>query len=110
MTEGYRKITNWSDWTFDCPEGTWTGRLDQKAWGKSSNMLLYFSDQATGRKYWFSVFSRNRYRPRDNGHDFMNDAQPGDVFELTTQKTKKTGNPDLVSARRITPAVPTSAS
>jgi hypothetical protein len=21
MTDGYRKITNWNDWTLDCPEG-----------------------------------------------------------------------------------------
>jgi hypothetical protein len=104
MAVGHRKITNWNDWTFDCPEGTWTGGLDQKAWGKSSNLILYFSDQATGRQYWFSVFHRNGYRPRDNGHDFKNDAEPGDVFELTTRKTKKMGNPDLVSARKISSA------
>jgi hypothetical protein len=104
MTESYWKSNNWNDWTLDCPEGTWTGRLDQKAWGKSSNMILYFSDQATGRKYRFSVFSRNRYRPRDNGHDFLHDAEPGDVFELTTNKTRRRGTPNLNSARKIASA------
>jgi hypothetical protein len=37
------------------------------------------------------------------GHDFRNDAEPGDLFEFTTNKTKN-GNPDLKSARKITPA------
>jgi hypothetical protein len=103
MTEGYRKITNWNDWTFDCPEGTWTGRLDQKAWGKSQNLILYFSDVATGKQYWFSVFNRNGYRAREGGESFKTDAEPGDVFELMTNKTKS-GNPDLKSARKLAPA------
>lgn len=102
MKYGYRKITRWNDWTVVCPEGTWIGRLDQKVWGKSSNLILHFSEQATGQKIELSVFSRNRYRPGDNGHDFMNDAKPGDTFEITTKRTKS-GNPDLISARKMRP-------
>jgi hypothetical protein len=67
MTEDFRAITNWEEYELDCPEGGWTGRLDLKAWGKSKNLILYFSDVATGRKYWFSVFHPNGYKTRDNG-------------------------------------------
>ena len=108
MTEGVRHIANHKDWVFGCPEGTWTGRLDQKAWGRARNLMLYFSDEATGQKFWFSVFSHNRYRPRDNSHDFQNDAEPGDLFTLTTRKTK-TGSPDLATARKLSRAAPSPA-
>ncbi|HWO44560.1 MAG TPA: hypothetical protein VNO87_03070, partial [Methylomirabilota bacterium] len=47
-------------------------------------------------KYRLSVFSNTQYKPRDGSHDFRNDAEPGDVFELTIKKTKS-GNPDLKS-------------
>ena len=58
---------------------------------------------ATGAKYWLSVFSRNRYRPRDDGHDLRNDAEPGDLFEFTTSKTKG-GYPNLKISLKITAA------
>jgi hypothetical protein len=99
---GHKEITNWNEYAFDCPEGTWTATLEQKAWGKSSNLILCFADIATGSKYRLSVFSGTRYSPRDGSHDFRNDAEPGELFELTTKKTKA-GNPDLRSARKITP-------
>src|SRR5277367_6010175 len=103
MTLGYKHLADRDTWEFGCPEGTWTGRVDQKAWGKSQNLILYFTDEATGARYWFSVFSRNDYRARDGGDSFKTDAEPGDVFELTTKKTAS-GNPDLKSARKISPA------
>ncbi len=102
MTGNFQHIDNRREWAFGCPDGTWTGRLDQKAWGHSQNLMLYFSNTETGEKFWFSVFSRNRYRPRDDSHDFQNDAEPGDLFTLTTKKTKS-GNPDLTSARKLSP-------
>jgi hypothetical protein len=46
------------------------------------------------------VFSNSQYKPRDGSHDFRHDANPGDLFELTTTKTKA-GNPNLLSARKI---------
>jgi len=49
-------------WEIGCPEGTWTGRLDQKAWGKSQNLTRYFSDEATGGRYWCPGHS-----PKDAG-------------------------------------------
>jgi hypothetical protein len=103
MIQGYRHFADWNQYELNCPEGIWTARLDHKAWGNSQNLILYVTDAATGAKYWLSVFSRNNYKPRDNGHDFRNDAEPGDLFEFTTNKTKN-GNPDLKSARKITPA------
>jgi hypothetical protein len=103
MTKRYRKLVNWQDWSFGCPEGEWRGRLDHKAWGDSSNLMLFFSEEITGEKYWFSVFHTYQYRPRDGGHDFKNDAESGDMFELKTKKTKS-GNPNLLSARKIATA------
>ena len=98
---GHKQIANWNEYAFDCPEGTWTATLEQKAWGKSANLILCFADIATGSKYRLSVFSNSQYKPRDGSHDFRNDAEPGDIFELTTKKTKS-GNPDFKSARKIT--------
>jgi hypothetical protein len=100
MTESYRDIPNSDAYELDCPDGTWTARLDAKAWGKSANLILYFSETETGRKYWLSVFFDNGYKARDGGHDFRHDANPGDVFELTTEKTRG-GKPKLQAARRI---------
>ena len=74
VIEGYQHFVDWEQYELDCPEGTWTARLDHKAWGKSQNLILYVTATATGAKYWLSVFSRNRYRPRDDGHDLRNDA------------------------------------
>ena len=99
----HKHIADWNQYEFDCPEGTWTAVLEQKAWGKSANLILCFADTASRRKYRLSVFSRNGYRPRDDSHDFRNDAEPGEKFELSTKKTKN-GNPDLKSARKITEA------
>jgi hypothetical protein len=100
---GHKHLSNWNDYAFDCPEGTWTARLEQLAWGKSTNLILCFADVLTGKQYRLSVLSGTRYKPRDGSHDFRHDAAPGDVFELTTKKTKN-GNPDLKSARLITRA------
>ena len=99
----HKHIADWNQYEFDCPAGTRTAVLEQKAWGKSANLILCFADTASRRKYRLSVFSRNGYRPRDDSHDFRNDAEPGEKFELSTKKTKN-GNPDLKSARKITEA------
>jgi hypothetical protein len=90
-------------WQFDCPEGTWIGRLDRKEWGKSTNLRLYFTDVVNEARYWLSVWHLNSYAPRKGGVDFKRDADAGEVFELTTSKNKS-GTPNLISARKITPA------
>ena len=28
---GHKNLSNWNDYAFDCPEGTWTAKLEQKA-------------------------------------------------------------------------------
>lgn len=108
MIQGYRHFTDWEQYIFDCPEGIWTARLDHKAWGNSQNLILYATATTTGAKCSLSVFSRDSYKPRDKGHDFRNDAEPGDLFEFTTNKTKG-GYPNLKSARKITPAIEASS-
>lgn len=55
------------------------------------------------------MFSSSHYKPRDGSHDFRNDAEPGELFALTTKKTKK-GNPDLTSARKMIAGAEPSAS
>jgi hypothetical protein len=58
-----RGFQHWSSiWSQDCPEGTWTGRLDKKRWAKSPEMALYFTDTATQERYWFFGI-RLRQRP-----------------------------------------------
>ena len=104
MIDGYHQNAQWRDWILDCPEGVWTARLDQKLWGKAANLRLYFTDVATGNKYWFSVFHTYQYHPRDGSLDFKNGAEPGETFELTTRKTRD-GKPNLMSARKIAAAV-----
>jgi len=94
MTESFRTVENWADYQFDCPEGEWTARLDNKAWGRSANLILYFSEIGTDKKYWFSVFGSKNYRPDGEGLSFKTDVEVGEVLTLTTTKTK-TGNPRL---------------
>lgn len=103
VIQGYQHFADWQIYDLDCPEGIWTARLDHKGWGKSQNLILYVTDQTTGGKFWLSVFSRHDYKPRDNSHDFRHDAEPGDLFELTTNKTKG-GYPNLQSARKLATA------
>jgi hypothetical protein len=88
IIQGYQHFADRELYEMGCPEGTWRGRLDNKAWGKSTNLILYFTDEATGRKYWLSVWHRDAYNPRGGGLDFKYAAEPGEVFELTTKKTK----------------------
>jgi len=99
MTSDFRRFENAREYTFGCPEGVWTATLDHKAWGNNLNLILYFTDQGTGAKYWFSVFHASSYKPPDGSLDFKNEAEPGDVFSLTTRRTKS-GNPSLQSAKK----------
>jgi hypothetical protein len=99
MTLGFRSFENASDYTFGCPDGEWTATLDHKAWGKTRNLILYFTEQETGAKYWLSVFHNDRYKAHDGSLDFKDEAEPGEVFILTTRRSK-TGNPVLQSAKK----------
>lgn len=85
---------------FEVPFGTWRARLDHKAWGKSKNLILYFTELETGEKYGLSVFWRDGYRTRDRKINFRDDAEPGDVFEVTIEPTK-TGKYAFLATRKI---------
>lgn len=101
MIDGYRKVEDWQAYSFGAPNGTWQGRLDNKGWGKSTNLILYFADVASGEKWWFSVWHADNYQPRNGGINFKNDAEIGQLFELTTRLTKS-GAGNLMNAARAT--------
>jgi hypothetical protein len=99
MAEDFRKFEDAADYEFGAPDGAWTARLDHKAWGKSSNLILYFTNLGTGQKHWFSVFWADGYRPRDKAINFKDAAEPDEIFEVATSKTKS-GNHVFLSARK----------
>lgn len=90
-----------SSYAFNCPEGTWTGRLEQAVWKSPTTLILCFIDTATGNRYQLERQEGTRYMPCDRSHDFQADAAPSDLFQLRTKKTKH-GYPDLKSARKVT--------
>lgn len=84
----------------DAPDGTWTARLDDMAWGKSQNLFCYFTEVATGKKYRLSVFNSKKYQPTKEGPSF--DEEPvGGTFEITTAKSARSGLPSFLSARKL---------
>src|SRR5580692_11649257 len=103
MTASSRTVEIWSAYTFGCPEGKWTGRLDHKAWGKDrvQNLILYFSEVHTDHKYWFSVFWRKGYGSEGKKLEFLRDIRPGAVLELTTTRKRKSNNPRLIAAETL---------
>ena len=84
---------------FSCPEGEWIGRLDVKQWGKNKNLTLYFTDEDTGERYWFSVFWREAYRARD-GQIAFRDEEPGTRYKMLT-RTNPEGKPVFLGATRL---------
>jgi hypothetical protein len=85
---------------FGVPDGEWIGRLDNKQWGKNQNLILYFTNEDTGQRHWFSVFANDKYRPRDEQVSFR-DEEAGSRYWMTTGHTPK-GNPAFLSAEKIT--------
>jgi hypothetical protein len=63
------------DYLLDAPEGAWIGRLDFLAWGKSQNILCYFTDEATGAKYRLSTFWNRNFAPQREGPCFREGAR-----------------------------------
>jgi len=94
----YKHLPYCFEYTFHSPLGIWRARLDAKAWGKQRTILLYFTEEETGKRYCIAVFNMSYYMPEDRGFDFRLQGQPGDFFELETGKTR-TGRSKLVSAR-----------
>jgi hypothetical protein len=81
---------------FQLPRGTWVGRLDFKIFGQSRNLLCYFTDVATGRRYvlsaWIRIELRSRmYCARDGVIDFSQPATEGLVYDLETNRTRAGG-------------------
>jgi len=87
------------NYQFGSPDGQWIGRLDSKQWGKNMNLILYFTDEATGKGCWLSVFSNDNYRPRDGQINFK-EEEPGGRYKLNTGRSPK-GNPTFLGATKI---------
>lgn len=85
------------------PEGTWFGRLDYRAWGKSVNVWAFFTHIGTGDHYALSCFREragSRYVPQDGLVDFAaHDLEPGGVYRLTIGTTKKSRSAWLAAVR-----------
>ena len=84
---------------FGCPDGEWVGRLDNKQWGNSKNLVLYFTNEDTGERFWLSVFWNNDYRPRDSQISFR-DEEAGSRYKMNTRMNEK-GNPIFLGATKI---------
>lgn len=70
------------------PDGNWTGRLDDRAWGKSANLFCYFTDIVSAEGYRLCVFFDKEYRPARGGPTM--DQEPlGRVYRITTRQGKK---------------------
>jgi len=51
--------------------------------------ILYGHRCSTRREILAVGFSRNNYKPRDNGHDFRNDAEPGRPVRVHHQQNQE---------------------
>ena len=89
-----------SQFQLGCPVGTWKARLDFRVWGKSHNLLLYFTRLDNDEPWCLSVWDKDGYHPRTQGLAFHTDVQDGNSFELETEHTT-TGRPNFISARRL---------
>ena len=97
----YKELTfDLREYAFDCPVGVWRARLRMKAWGKISNILLYFSEEGTGKKYCISVFHGTYHSAEDRGINFRFGGQVGELFELETAKNRS-GRTKFLSAQVI---------
>lgn len=90
------------DYAFDAPDGTWIGRLDHVAYGKTHNLLCFFTDDATGKKYRLSTFWSNKFRPYSEGPSF-NEEVPGGRYEIRTVISKNS-LPKFDYARLLKPS------
>lgn len=85
----------------NAPNGEWTGRLDDRAWGKSGNLFCYFTDIVSAEGYRLSVFFDKEYRPANGGPAM--DLEPlGRMFRITTRQGKK-GLSRFVTAEPVVP-------
>lgn len=80
--------------------------LNGKSWGRSTNLLCYFTDSKTGSNFTISVF-----RSREDGEtygvgagsvDFSEPNIVGNTYKLEIQKSPRSKFPSLKSAVEIT--------
>jgi hypothetical protein len=100
MIAGYKHFLAADQYEFGCPSDEWKGRLEHKAWGKRGNLILYFTDEDTGQKWWLSVFWTNAYSSKDGRTQFTQAAEIGDLFLLKTPKSRS-DRPYIQSATKI---------
>jgi hypothetical protein len=86
-------------YALDSPEGVWIGRLDFVAWGKQHNLICYFTEEATGRKYCLSTFWSKQFKPYTDGPSFREEL-PGARYEIQTTRSRN-GLPRFDLARRL---------
>jgi hypothetical protein len=88
-----------TQYSFDVPVGTWLGTLQAVAWGKSHNLLCYFTSEEDGSRYILSTFWNSQFRPHDTGPEFDKEAI-GSVYQITTAMSKN-GRTKFVSAELL---------
>lgn len=84
------------------PIGQWTGKLLAKCWGIGLNIICFFEDVATGKKYQLSAFrhEENYYCPKDDRIDFSQREMEGQIYLIETRLSSK-GKPVWQSATLI---------
>ncbi|MBL4804616.1 MAG: hypothetical protein JKY71_07095 [Alphaproteobacteria bacterium] len=92
------EVETLKSYTDEPPEGLWEGRLDDRAWGRSTNLFCYFTNLETGQKHRLSVFHRNGYKPYKDGPSFRA-AGVGEVYRIKTALSKN-GLPKFMSAAK----------
>lgn len=86
----------------NAPDGVWTGRLDDRAWGKSANLFCFFTDTGTGERYRLSVFFDKQFRPAQGG-PAMDQLAVGAVLRVTTRQGAR-GLSQFMTAEPLDPA------
>jgi hypothetical protein len=64
----------------------WAAR--REAMGRNKNLTLYFTEEGTGARYWFSMFHGEAYRPRD-GQIAFDKEDTGTRYKMTTRRNDK---------------------
>lgn len=84
------------------PIGSLTAKLLAKCWGNGMNIICFFEDVATKKKFQLSAWrhEENIYRPKDNGIDFSQKGMEGQIFIIETGLSSK-GKPVWLSASLI---------
>ena len=88
-----------NEYEFKAPEGWWLGRLDERAWGNSQNMFLYFTNIVTDEKFRLSVFSRSGYSAYNSDISFREEPL-GKSYKIKTGRSKK-GFPTFLDVKNI---------